>query len=355
MNSHHRARADGETGFGRWPGDAFGRAFRLGLAVFALWGITAGADLVYSHEASNEPPPVAGHQSPRVVLRNSSVNATPIQINVDWVILPMTVIDEHGYLQTDLEKNHFEVFDDRVRQDILSFGIEDSPLAVGIVFDTSGSIGIKMQESREAVLEFVKTSHPQDLYMLVAFNDRPYWISAVTGDYEKLLAEILLLPSQGRTALLDAIYEGLARLRPVKTSRKALLVISDGADNHSWHTFRDVMKFVKESNVQIYTIGVFEPPQIRDRMPEESRGPSLLAELAHLSGGRAYSVGFASDVPDVTGEISRILRSQYVLGYKPSNLVRDGSWRNIKVRLRPPGGLPRLKVYTRSGYYAPTR
>lgn len=358
MNSCHRARIDGERGFAlglRLTVAAFGRIFRLGLVAFALWGVTGGPNPGFAQQARNNPPPIDGNQATRVGIRNSPMSVMPIRIDVDWVILPMTVVDEYGYLQTDLEKHHFEVFDDKVRQNILSFGIEDSPLAVGIIFDTSGSIGNKIQKSREALLEFFKTSHPDDLFMLVAFSDRPYWISTVTRDYEKLLAEALFVPSKGRTALMDAIYEGLERLRPVKFSRKALLVVSDGADNHSRRTYRDVRKLIRESNVQIYTIGVFEPPGSRHHSPAEVFGPSLLAGLAQISGGRSYSIGLADELPGVTGEISRTLRSQYVVGYKPSNLVRDGGWRQINVKLRPPDGLPQLKVYTRAGYYAPTQ
>ena len=275
-------------------------------------------------------------------------------MSVDWVVLPLTVIDEWGYLHTDLEKENFQVFDNKVRQNILSFGIEDSPLAVGIIFDTSRSMRYKIDVSKEAALGFFKTSNPEDLFMLIAFSTRPYWVSAITGDYEKLLAEALFVQSKGKTSLLDAIYEGLVKLRPVKASRKALLVISDGGDNHSRHTRRDIKKLVKESNVQIYTLGVFEPLGFRNRSPEEAAGPGLLADLAHISGGRAYTVGLPEELPDVTEQVSRTLRSQYVVGYMPSNLVRDGRWRQIKVKVRPPSGLPRLKVFAPSGYYAPT-
>lgn len=154
--------------------------------------------------------------------------------------------------------------------------------------------------------------------------------------------------------MLDTIFEGLVKLFSVKTSRKALVVISDGAGNHSRHTYRDVKKLVRESNVQIYTVGVFEPPEFRLRTPEETAGPGLLAALANISGGRAFSVSLAGDIPDITSLISDTLRSQYVVGYIPSNLVRAGRWLIVRIKLRPLGGLPRLQVYTRSGHYAPT-
>ena len=132
-------------------------------------------------------------------------------------------------------------------------------------------------------------------------------------------------------------------------------MISDGGDNHSRYTEKDVKKAVKESDCQIYAVGIFEPLASRGRTTEEARGPSLLAELAEVSGGRMFSVEDANELPDIAEKISIELRNQYVIGYKPSNLVRDGRWRRVRVKLNPPRGLPPLQVYARTGYYAPTQ
>ena len=336
------------------PGRALWRTFKLALLALALWGVAVGSTQGFSQGFNSNPAAVDGNSSARAALRHTTVHPAPIRMNVDWVVLPLTVIDQHGYICTDLEREHVQVFDNKVRQNILSFAIEDSPLAVGIVFDTSRSMKYKMEVAKEAALQFFKTANPQDLFMLIAFGERPYWVSDLTSDYEKLLAEALFVKSEGRTALLDAVYQGLAKLRSVKASRKALLVISDGGENHSRYTYRDVRKFVKEANVQIYTVGVSEPLGVSRRLPEEVAGADLLADLANISGGRPFTVQLPETIPDVTEQISRELRSQYVIGYMPSNLVRDGSWRNIKIKLRPPDGLPSLKVYAPSGYYAPT-
>jgi Ca-activated chloride channel family protein len=163
------------------------------------------------------------------------------------------------------------------------------------------------------------------------------------------------LKSGGKTALLDAIYLGLTQTKNASSSRKALLVLSDGGDNNSRYTERDIKRAVREADVQIYTVGIFEPLASRGRTPEEAGGPGLLAELAEVSGGRMFSVEDANELPDITEKISIELRNQYVIGYKPSNLVRDGRWRRIKVKLNPPRGLPPLQVYARTGYYAPTQ
>jgi len=292
---------------------------------------------------------------PDVEVRRSPINTTPIQMNVDRVIVPVTVTDPFDRIVTGLGENNFEVFDDKVRQKILSFATEDAPISVGMIFDTSGSMSDKIQKSKEAALEFFKTSNPEDVFMLISFSNRPYLVSAFTDNYENILDRMLFVKAGGRTSLLDAIYLGLSRMKKTETSRKALLVISDGGDNHSRYTERDIKRAVKESDVQIYAIGVFEALRDRDRTPEEAAGPSLLSELATISGGRMFSVEDPSELPDIAEKISIQLRNQYVIGYKPSNLVRDGNWRRIRVKLHPPRGLPPLQVYSRTGYYAPTQ
>ncbi len=332
------------------------RAFRVGLVSFlAFWAIAscsitcfASGDKAAAHSDKTDP-------VPDVEVRRNPINTTPIQVNVDRVIVPVTVTDPYDRIVTGLGEDNFEIYDDKVQQKILSFSTEDAPISVGMIFDTSGSMSDKIQKSKEAALEFFKTSNPEDEFMLISFSDRPYLVSAFTDNYENILDRMLFVKAGGRTSLLDAIYLCLNRMKKSQTSRKALLVISDGGDNHSRYTERDIKRAVRESDVQIYAIGVFEPLADRDRTPEEAAGPSLLSELANISGGRMFSVDDPSELPDIAEKISIQLRNQYVIGYKPSNLVRDGRWRRIKVKLRPPRGLPPLQVYARTGYYAPTQ
>jgi Ca-activated chloride channel homolog len=334
-------------------GHAMQRTLRLGLILLTLWGFTGASNLGFAakdnlHPDKDQPPA-------DVVIRRPPIHTSPLRVNVDRVIVPITVTDPYDRVVTGLDKDNFEVFDDKVRQRILSFSTEDAPIAVGMIFDTSGSMSDKIQKSKEAALQFFKTSNPEDQFMLVTFSNRPYLISDLTGNYEHLLDRLLFVKSEGRTSLLDAIYLGLADMRKANTSRKALLVISDGGDNHSRYTSRDVKRAVKESDVQIYCVGIFESLAGRMRTPEEAAGPSLLSELADISGGRMFSVEDPDELPDIAEKISIELRNQYVIGYKPSNLVRDGRWRRIKVKLHPPRGLPPLQVYARTGYYAPTQ
>ena len=256
---------------------------------------------------------------------------------------------------TGLDQENFEVYDEKVGQQIVAFSTEDAPISVGMIFDSSGSMSDKIEKSKEAALQFFKTSNPQDEFMLINFNERPNLISAFTSKFENLEDRLITVRAGGKTALLDAIYLGLNEMKKGTTNRKALLVISDGGDNHSRYTERDVKKAVKEADVEIYAVGIFEPLSSRGRTTEEAGGPGLLSELAEVSGGRMFSVEDPNELPDIMEKISIELRNQYVIGYKPSNLVRDGRWRRIKVKLSPPKGLPPLQVYSRTGYYAPTQ
>ncbi|HLY59176.1 MAG TPA: VWA domain-containing protein [Terriglobia bacterium] len=289
------------------------------------------------------------------MVRKSPLHVAPIQVDVNMVLLNVTVTDPWDRMVTGLEPGNFEVFDEKVEQHIASFSSEDMPISVGLIFDSSGSMSGKIQKSEEAVLQFFKTSNPQDEFMLINFNDSPNLISGFTSKFENLQNNLLFVKSGGRTALLDAIYLGLNEMKRASTSRKVLLVVSDGGDNHSRYTPRDIKRALKETDVAIYAVGIFEPMASRGRTMEESDGPNLLAELAEVSGGRMFSVDDADELPDITEKISIELRNTYVIGYKPSNLVRDGRWRRTKVKFFPPKGLPELQVHARAGYYAPTR
>lgn len=332
------------------------RTFRVGLVLLLVfWGTAIGSSVCFASGGKGQPRADDKDREANVKVRRSPITTSPLQVSVDRVIVPVTVTDPYDRIVTGLTKKNFEIYDDKVRQKILSFNTQDAPIAVGMIFDTSGSMSDKIQKSKEAALDFFKTSNPEDEFMLISFSNRPYLVSGFTDNYENILDRMLFVKAGGRTALLDAIYLGIQRMKKADTSRKALLVISDGGDNHSRYTERDVKRAVKESNVQIYAIGIFEPLADRDRTPEEAAGPSLLSELANVSGGRMFSVESPSELPDIAEKISIQLRNQYVIGYKPSNLVRDGHWRRIKVKLHPPRGLPPLQVYARTGYYAPTQ
>ncbi|MCH8266596.1 MAG: VWA domain-containing protein [Acidobacteria bacterium] len=277
----------------------------------------------------------------------------PIRVDVELVLVNVSVIDPYNRFVTGLEKEHFQIFEDKKKQNVLHFSNEDVPISIGLLFDASGSMSGKMDKARMAVQQFFRTANPQDEFFLIDFNDRPHHVVDFTRDADLLQSKLSFTEAKGRTALLDAIYLGLNEMRKARHSRKVLLVISDGGDNHSRYTERDIKRVVREADVQIYAVGIYEPYSSRSRTPEELAGPSLLTEIAEMTGGRQFPVENLNDLPDIARKIGRELRNLYVVGYAPTNSKRDGKWRKIQVKLAPPRGLPPLHLYNKSGYYAP--
>lgn len=286
-------------------------------------------------------------------LRPANIHTRPIQVNVQMVVVGVTVTDPDGRIVSGLNKDDFRIYDEKVPQQIASFSAEDAPASVGIIFDSSASMSNKVERSKAAAVEFFKTSNPDDEFMLIGFNDRPSLLSTFTSKLEALQDSLLLMPASGRTALLDAVYLGLNQMKRARSNRKALVIISDGVDNNSRYTEREVEAAVKESDTQIYAIGVLEPAAFR-WMPGEKSGPALLSRLANISGGNMFPAKSADELPEIARKISLELRNEYVIAYKPSNLVRDGSWRHINLEVAPQDSRPSLRVYKRAGYYAPT-
>jgi len=278
-----------------------------------------------------------------------------IKVDVDMTLVNLTVTDPLDRLVTGLEKGHFRVFEDNVEQEVLTLSSEDVPVSIGLVFDMSGSMSDKVEKAREAAVQFMRTANPLDQFFLVSFNDRAELTSGFTSSVDELQNRMMFTASRGRTALLDAIYLGLSQMRGAHNGKRALLIISDGGDNHSRYNENDVKNYLKEADCQLYAIGIFDPIGIRSRTTEELEGPSLLSEMTEMTGGRVFPVGNLGELPDIAAKIGMELRNQYVLGYKSSNAHRNGAWRKIRVKMRPPKGLPPLNVFARTGYYGPNQ
>jgi Ca-activated chloride channel homolog len=289
------------------------------------------------------------HDTPAITIHSGKA----IKTEVDLALVNVTVTDPYNRLVTGLEPENFRVFEDNVEQEVVSFSCEDVPISIGVIFDFSGSMANKVDKARDAALEFFKTANPQDEFFLVSFNERAELTSAFTNSVEDLQNRLMLTAPKGRTALLDAIYLGLSEMRGAHNAKRALLILSDGGDNHSRYNENDIKRLVREADTQLYAIGIYDPLGYRNRTPEELNGPSLLSEITELTGGRVFAVEHLNDLPDIASKIGMELRNQYVLGYRPSNHVHDARWRKIKVKLRPPKGLPPLTVYAKTGYYAP--
>ncbi len=274
----------------------------------------------------------------------------PLKVDVNLVLVPVTITDPMNRLVTGLEKENFQLFEGNAAQEIRTFSSEDAPVSLGVIFDSSGSMASKMDRAKDAVVEFFKTANPQDEFFMITFSDEPEEITDFTSSVDEIQNKLLFAVPRRRTALLDAIYMGVSKMRQAKYAKKALLIISDGGDNHSRYTENEIRSVVKEADVMIYAIGIYD----RYASAQEERlGPQLLSDITELSGGRAFTIDNPNDLGDVATKIGVELRNQYVLGYRPAKVVRDGKWRKIKVKLLPPKGLPPLRVYARTGYYAP--
>jgi Ca-activated chloride channel family protein len=325
------------------PGRRFGRLL-LGISLLSVGLLTAQSTDSISAPA-------------RAVTAAADVPHRPVDIRVDktMVLINVTVTDPLNRFVTGLEKEHFKLFEDKVEQNITQFSSEDAPVSIGLVFDTSGSMGPKLQKSRQAAAEFFKTANPSDEFFLIQFNDRPELVVPFTTDTDKIQSALTFTQSKGRTALLDSVYLAMHEMKKAKNPRKAVLIISDGGDNSSRYTETEIKNAVREADVQIFAVGIFESAGSRGRTPEEAAGPGLLNELAEQTGGREYAVENVAELPDIAAKIGIELRNEYILGYTPKNGERDGKYRHVQVKLNQPRGLPPLKAYYRLGYYAPTQ
>ena len=305
---------------------------------------------VDKHPEAPAPAAPVDPNAPGGIIPRSSLPRLRMEANL--VLVPMTVTDPMNRLVTGLEAPNFQIYDDNIGQTIKSFSTEDAPVTIGIVFDLSGSMTSKFSRARKALSEFLRTSNPADEFFVVGFNDKPAVIVDYTSDVDDVEARMVMLRPENRTALIDAVYLGIDKLKEAKYERKALLIISDGGDNRSRYTQGELRRVVRESDVQIYSIGIFDNYA---STTEEELGPVLLSDISEMTGGRMFKVSDIADMEDIAARISAELRNQYVIGYRPSDMKKDGNWRKLKVRLVPPPGLPSLTVHFRQGYYAPSQ
>ena len=280
-----------------------------------------------------------------------NTHTKPIRVDVDLVLVPVTVTDPIDRVVTGLNRENFQVLEDKRPQEIRHFSSEDVPVSLGVVLDVSHSMVSKMARAREAVLEFLKTANPQDEFFLITFSDRPEEVCDFTHSVENIQNKLVYTIPRGRTALLDAIYLGVSKMRQARYPRKALLIISDGGDNHSRYTDGEIKSLLKEGDVSVYAIGIYDRTFATD---EERLGPELLAGITGLTGGRAFTIDNPNYLPATADRIAIELRHQYVLGYRPDKTVANGKWHKIKVRLHLRKGFPALHVAAKSGYYAPS-
>jgi Ca-activated chloride channel homolog len=236
-----------------------------------------------------------------------------LKVDIDLVMVNVSVTDPENHVITDLKPDNFQLFEDKVEQQIKYFSSEVAPLSLGIVFDISHSMENKLELARTAAVRFLETGTPEDEYFLIEFSNRAEVTEDFTSDISRLRDQLSLKPAAGATALYDAVYLGLSKVKAGNNPKKALLLITDGEDNHSRYSRGNIREFLRESDVQIYVIDL---------------GRALIGDLAEMTGG------------------------QYVLGYESSNTNRDGKYRKIRVKTSPPAGLTKINVRAREGYYS---
>jgi Ca-activated chloride channel family protein len=273
-----------------------------------------------------------------------------LRVDVDLVLVNVTVTDAFNRYVTGLGQENFQLWEDKVEHPIEYFSAENVPLSAGIIFDTSSSMENKLVPALAAANTLLSMSDPEDEYFLVRFSDSPELAQDFTTDIGKLQSQFLLTQARGTTSLYDALYLGIEKVARGSNARKAVILITDGEDNHSRYSLSDVKELAKERDVLVYSIGIVDPVDVQ--FPN-LWGRATLQSLADLTGGVAF---FPRQLDALVGMCARIgqdLKNQYVLGYRPSNHSNDGKWRKIQVKIKVPKGAPRLNVRSKTGYYAP--
>jgi Ca-activated chloride channel homolog len=280
---------------------------------------------------------------------------TTFRADTNLVVIPVAVTDAQNRFVLGLQQADFHLFEDGVEQNVAHFSGEDAPLSVGLVFDESGSMDYKLRTSRDAAAQLLKTLNREDEAFLVEFGDTAKLTVGFTAHAEEIQNALKNVQPGGLTAMLDGINTGLQEMKKSKNPRKAIVIVSDGGDNHSHYKASEIESLVRAADVQVYAMGVFEPLLSLGLTPEEVSGPRLLSEIATQTGGRAFSAAITSDLPSVAARIAVELRNQYVLAYYPKNQARDGKYRKVEVKLSQPRGISPLKAHWRLGYYAPAQ
>src|SRR5246127_506181 len=270
----------------------------------------------------------------------------PLRVDVDLVLLPVTVSDPMNHAVTSLKKEDFAIYEGNQQQEIRYFSTEDTPISVAILLDVSKSMSDKIDTERAALVEFFTNANPNDEYFAIAFSDRPRVLADSTQSLDQLQGQLLAAEPGGPTAMLDAVYLAISKLRSAHYERKAILILSDGGDNASRYKLREIKSLARESDVQISAVGLFET--FFFNTIEERLGKVWLSEITDVTGGRTITVDNRGKDPGAAATISRAMRSQYVLGYRPTTMIGT-KWRKIKVRLTSSADPP-LRAFYKQGY-----
>jgi Ca-activated chloride channel family protein len=273
-------------------------------------------------------------------------------VDASVVLINATVLDRHDRPIRGLTRDQFRLYDDKVEQSIAYFSEEEVPASLAVIFDVSGSMAGKIDGMRTALKTVLQSSNARDEFSLVTFADQPQLAVGWSANPDEIQNRVLLESAHGETSLLDALETGLADMKKAGNPRKAMLIFSDGGDNHSRFTERRVMRSLEEAGVQIYAIDSADPLLPRTGSPEEIAGPDLLERLCDHAGGRYFKVDGQRELAAAAERISRELRSEYLIGYVPSSKSSDGRFHHVRVQVKPSEGAPKVTVFWRKGYRA---
>jgi len=280
---------------------------------------------------------------------------TSITVDVRLVSLNVAVTDRDGRAYSGLSASNFRIYDNGVEQAIHHFSHDDRPYSMGLVLDRSGSMAGMIREVYNAAFHTVRASKAEDEFFIAVFDSRVQILQELTSDQTLLERRLDGVVPGGSTALYDAILAGLDQLKKARHDKKALLIVTDGADNSSKHSFEEALERARAENVVIYAVGMFNEMMLAAESKREDQVRPLLSQLAQITGGRAYFPKTIKQCEQACIDIAKDLREQYSLGYYPRPKSLDGAWRSIQVQLSLPEELHRegLSARTRSGYFAP--
>ncbi len=282
-----------------------------------------------------------------------------IKIDTELVNLNVRVIDRNGRPVNNIQQKEFKIFEEGTLQQIEFFDKAEVPTNYGIVVDNSGSMRQQLDKVIEAGKILINTNRPADESMIIRFvgRDKIEIEQPFTSNKTDLVDALdNLFIEGGQTAIIDAVYLAVENIdeyekskSPGDKKRRALILVSDGEDRNSYYNEKQLFELLKESEVQIYVIGLVDDLSKEGGFISKSpqaKAKAFLERIANETGGKAYFPPNASVLPDLAREISSELRTQYSIGYIPSNDRKDGSYRNIKVQIDDgPNAQKRIAVH----------
>lgn len=284
----------------------------------------------------------------------------PVALRADakMILVPVTVMDRRGAFVGGLKETNFTLLDEKVPQKIVSFSSEDVPCSIGLVLDLSGSMRNSLKRAKEALTDFLGTANREDEFLLLGISTKPIIypvgtmsdVEEFTSDTATIENSIQLAPVGGSTALIDTLYSALGKMKKAKNPRRALVVVTDGMDNHSRHTKQELLQLAEEADVQIYTI-VIDPVR-HEQKPmqqiEQRRALNYIEDLSERTGGVNVLIESRNEAAVAANRIGLSIRNQYLIGFQPGNLDSTGKWHKVQVKL----DRDQVNVYARTGYYA---